>query len=700
MTSAAPGNLKIGVDIGGTFTDLVLVDAASGDTTVVKTFTTPADPSQGFVDAVDRLDLDLGQVDAFITHGSTTAINTVLTRTGAKVGFIGTRGHRDILDIGRAFREEGHLYDPNWLRPHVARPIVPRHLRKTVRERILADGSVLWPLDEEEVARTVGYFKENEVAIVAICFLNSYVNAAHESRARDIVQKLWPTIRVEISSEIAPLPREYDRAITLALNAYVSPVVGAYLGRIGSSIKRRGYDRKLYVMHSAGGTSEAGAIQRNPVATMMSGPVAGVLGAKYLGGRIGAENILTFDMGGTSTDVAAITMGDLQYSKRYQIEWDIYSVLPMVEINSVGQGGGSIAWIDPAGALRIGPQSAGAVPGPACYGRGGTTATITDGNLLRGLVQPDSFAGGSVALDIEAARRSIEVTADALGNTAEDVSLGIYDISNANMIEAIRGVTIYKGIDPREYTLFCYGAAGAQHVSAIAGELGIGSVLVPQLPGAFSAFGLTCSDLSIDLSRSVVRQLDSISDNELTEQFRSLEQEALGMLADQNVPHGAPVIQRFIEGYYTGQTWETVAKAPAGSFDATVRLELESTFHETHERLWAFRADDLPIVLLNMRVAVLAPVEKPALTRLERGQERPDPGAVLFERAIHLKAGAAERKLPFYARERLHAGNRIEGPGAVLEQTTTTILLEGDILRVDDWGNLVITKAGGSGVGN
>ena len=449
-------------------------------------------------------------------------------------------------------------------------------------------------------------------------------------------------------------------------------------------------------MHSAGGTSESAAIQRSPVSTMMSGPVAGVLGAKHVGGLVGIENILTFDMGGTSTDVAAITEGDLQYSKRYQIEWDIYSVLPMVEINSVGQGGGSIAWIDPAGALRIGPQSAGADPGPACYGRGGTEVTITDGNLLRGLIQADSFAGGNVALDIGAARRAIHATAEALGSTADEVALGIYDIANANMMEAIRGVTIYKGIDPREYTLFCYGAAGAQHVSAIAGELGIGSVLVPHLPGAFSAFGLTCSDLSIDLTRSVVRQLDSISDDELTEHFRALEQDALTMLADQDVPHGTPTIQRFIEGYYVGQTWETVAKAPAGAFDPALRVELAGSFHETHERLWAFRAEDLPIVILNIRVAVLAPVEKPTLTRRERGPERPDPAAVLFERAIHLTAAEAPRELPFYARERLQAGNLIEGPGAVVEPTTTTILLQGDLLRVVDWGNLVITKEGGN----
>jgi N-methylhydantoinase A len=691
---AEPSTLKIGVDVGGTFTDLVLIDTKTGSSEVVKTFTTPSDPSQGFLNAVDRLAVSLDEVDTFITHGSTTAINTVLTRSGAKVGFLSTRGHRDMLDIGRAFREEGHLYDASWLRPHVARPIVPRYLRKTVRERMLADGSVLWPLDEEELAEVVRYFQEQDVSVVAVCFINAYVNASHERRARDVIGALWPEVRVELSSEIAPVPREYDRAITLALNAYVSPVMGAYLDRIVSSIGERGYRKKLYVMHSAGGTAESAAIQRTPVSTMMSGPVAGVLGAQFLGGLTGIENMLTFDMGGTSTDVAAITGGELQYSKRHQIEWDVYSVLPMVEIISVGQGGGSIVWIDQAGALRVGPQSAGADPGPACYGRGGTRATITDSNLLRGFVQADSFAGGHVALDIEAARKAMTSVADATGADADEIALGVYDIGNANMMEAIRGVTIYKGIDPREYTLVCYGSAGAQHISAIAGELGIGRVLIPQLPGAFSAFGLTCSDLSIDLTRSIVRHLDTVSDDELTAAFASLEREALGLLADQNAPHGTPVMQRYVEGYYTGQTWETVSRAPSGDFDAERRHELAEEFHRTHERLWAFRADDLPIVLLNVRVTLLAPVEKPTIYELERGTGIPGRDAIAFERRIHLRGTSEPQTVPFYSRGSLRAGDVVEGPAAVVEPTTTTVLLDGDVLQVDRWGNLVITKPG------
>jgi N-methylhydantoinase A len=310
---------KIGVDVGGTFTDLVVHDTASGEARVVKTFTTPEDPSRGFLTAVDRSEVALAEVETFVTHGSTTAINTVLTRSGAKVGFVGTRGHRDILDIGRAFREEGHLYDASWLRPHVARPVVPRSLRRTVTERILADGSVLVALDEDELRRTIERLREEGVTVVAVCFLNSYVNPAHERRAREVIEESWPGVRVELSSEIAPVPREYDRAITLALNSYVSPVVGAYLGRIGEEITSRGYRRPLHVMQSHGGLVESEIIKTVPVSTLMSGPVAGVLGAQFLGSTLGAENLLTFDMGGTSTDVAAITAGELTYAKRHQI---------------------------------------------------------------------------------------------------------------------------------------------------------------------------------------------------------------------------------------------------------------------------------------------------------------------------------------------------------------------------------------------
>jgi N-methylhydantoinase A len=692
MSATTDGRLlKIGVDIGGTFTDLVLVDGRSGEASVVKTSTTPDDPSRGFVEAIDQLDVSLADVEALVTHGSTTALNTVLTRSGAKVGFLGTRGHRDLLDIGRAFREEGHLYDPSWLRPHVTRPIVPRFLRRTVKERILADGSVMWPMDEDELLRGVSYFREQQVEIVAVCFINSYVNPAHERRARELVEQAWPEVRVELSSEIAPVPREYDRGITLALDAYVSPVVGKYLGKIGTAMRSRGYGRHLYVMQSAGGTVEADTIQRHPVATLMSGPVAGILGAQYLGQALGIEDILTFDMGGTSTDVAAISGGELAYSKRHQIEWDIYSVLPMVEINSVGQGGGSIAWIDTAGALRVGPRSAGANPGPACYGRGGTEPTITDSNLVRGLLQEDTFASGHVSLRREAAREAIERLAARLGGDTTDVAQGIYDIANANMMEAIRGVTIYKGIDPREHTLLCFGSAGAQHVSAIAAELGIREIVVPNLPGAFSAFGLVCSDLKVDLTRSVVRQLDAITDDELTEAFEELEREALATLGEQHAHHSAPVVERHIEGYYVGQTWETAARAPAGRFDAAKRAELVEGFHETHERLWAFRADDLPIVLLNARVAAYAPVEKPRLPELPPGEGRPGPGVILFERDVRPTA-AGSVKIAFYARDRLRAGDEVAGPAAVVEQTTTTLLLDGDLLRVDDHGNLRISK--------
>jgi N-methylhydantoinase A len=685
-----PRRCKIGVDIGGTFTDLVSLDTDTGAARVVKTFTTPDDPARGFIEGVDRSGVPLREVEAFITHGSTTALNTVLTRTGARVGFLTTRGHRDVLDIGRAFREEGHLYDASWMRPHVARPIVPRYLRRTVDERILADGSVYRPLDEVELRDVIDAFKGDGAEVIAVCFINSYVNPAHEQRARDVIHEAWPDVRVELSSELAPVPREYDRAITLALNAYVSPVVGTYLGKIGDEIRGRGYEQTLYVMQSPGGVIEADASRRVPVATMMSGPVAGVLGAQYLGEVLGIPDILTFDMGGTSTDVAAITSGTFVYAKRHQIEWDIYSVLPMIEINSVGQGGGSIAWIDSAGALRVGPQSAGAFPGPVCYGRGGEQPTITDSNLLRGLLHEDTFAGGEIRLDADASRQAVERLSEELGAEPLAVAEGIYDIANANMMEAIRGVTIYKGIDPRDYTLLCYGSAGGQHVSAIAGELGIREIAVPVMPGAFSAFGLICSDLKVDLTRSVVREFDRISNDELTALFAEMEAEGIASVEAQGIDRAEVVVERFIEAHHVGQTWETVSRAPGGAIDDARRAELLEEFHATHERLWAFRSDDIPLVVVNVRVAVVGPIEKPALPRLAKGAGKPAGNAVLFEQPVHLRGDF--REIPFLRRDSLRAGDTIEGPAAVVEQTSTTLLLEGDRCVVDDHGTLRIRK--------
>lgn len=695
MTDDVSGRYSssVGIDIGGTFTDLVSFDSTSGEVSVIKTFTTPDDPSRGFMDAIDRCPVSPAEVGTFITHGSTTALNAILTRSGAKVGFISTRGHRDILDIGRAFREEGHLYDASWLRPHVARPIVPRRLRRTVRERILADGSILWPLDEDELAQVIEQFRRDDVSIIAICFLNSYVSPEHEIRAREVIARLWPEMRVEISSEIAPVPREYDRAITLALNSYVAPVVGAYLGKIGHQLKDRGYGRRLYVMQSPGGTMESEIIMRLPVSTTMSGPVAGVVGTQYLGQQLGIKNLLTFDMGGTSTDVAAITDGELAFSKRHPVEWDIYSVLPMVEINSVGQGGGSIAWIDPAGALRVGPQSASSKPGPACYGRGGREPTITDSNLLRGILQADHFVGGEIKLDIDLAREAIQSVATQLGTSALDVAQGIHDIANANMIEAIRGVTIYKGIDPRDYTLVSFGSAGGQHISAIAGELGIRNILVPRLPGAFSAFGLMCSDIKVDRSSPIVRELDTISDDELSEKFEALEEDALQTLEAQGISRDAAVMQRFIEGYYVGQTWETLSKAPAGRLDEAARTALVEEFHTTHERLWAFRADDLPIVIVNIRISAVGPVAKPALSTIEKGDGKVGASALIHRRSVWLRGEAdGATEIPFYDRAQLRAGDRIEGPAAIVEKTSTTIMYQGDVCETDAHGNLHISK--------
>jgi len=447
-------------------------------------------------------------------------------------------------------------------------------------------------------------------------------------------------------------------------------------------------------MQSHGGLVESEIIKTVPVSTLMSGPVAGVLGAQFLGTALGVDNLLTFDMGGTSTDVSAITAGELTYAKRHQIEWDIYSVLPMVEINSVGQGGGSIAWIDAAGALRVGPRSAGAYPGPACYRRGGTEPTITDSNLVRGVLQTDTFVGGEIELDEDAAGAALGTVADAFGGDLLDVAQGIYDIANANMMEAIRGVTIYKGIDPREYTLLSFGSAGGQHISAIAGELGIRQILVPQLPGAFSAFGLICSDLKFDATRPVVRQLGVLSDSELTEAFAELEREGLALLEAQGIDPAQALVQRWLEGHYVGQTWETVAKAPPGVLDETRRAELEEEFHATHERLWAFRADDLPIVVVNVRVSILGPVEKPRLADLPTREGGGLEDALMFERAVRLPQANGRGEVPFYDRARLRVDDVIEGPAAVVETTSTTLLLPGDACRVDRHGNLRIAKGG------
>ena len=491
---------RLGVDVGGTFTDLVLHEVESNRLEFAKTPSTPADQSEGVTTGALQLVNRLGispQAIAFFIHGTTVATNTLLERKGARTALIVTRGFRDVLQIGRQDRPD--LYDWTIRRTE---PIVPRRLRFEVTERVLHTGEVIEPVSDADVAGIVRRLEEEQVEAVAVCLLHSYAHPAHERQVGEAIRKALPDITLSISSEVAPEFKEYERMSTASINAFVAPVMERYLRSLQAGIEAQGIDSDLHIMQSNGGTMSADAAVEKPVHTILSGPAAGVIGSVGLAAQAGELNTISVDMGGTSFDISLCYQGEVRRTQDSEID-RLPIKVPMVDIHTLGAGGGSIAWIDPGGALRVGPHSAGAAPGPACYGQGGAEPTVTDANLLLGRLSPDAFLGGLMKLDIGLARDAVrDRIAEPLGLGIEEAAEGIVRVVNAGMIKGIRVVSVAKGYDPREFTLVTFGGAGPLHAAELASELNIPKVLVPIAPGVTSALGLLMADLRHDLVRN------------------------------------------------------------------------------------------------------------------------------------------------------------------------------------------------------
>ena len=488
---------RIAVDVGGTFTDVTLSDPASGDIATAKVLTTPADRGQGVLDGIravfDAQRLGPGRIRE-IVHGSTTGTNALIERSGATVGFLTTEGFRDLLEIGRVQRPMEGLYDISIDRPP---PLVPRHRCLTVRERIGADAGILEPLDEDGVRAAAARFREMGVEAVAVCFLSSYLNPAHERRAAEILAAELPDRPISISSQLAPEYREYERASTAVINAYLTPVMGAYLDGLERRIAAEIGEVPLFVIQANGGSTSVAEARARAVTTVNSGPAGGVVAAAYYGRRRGRDKIVSVDMGGTSFDIGLIEDGASKVTTEGGFQ-GLPVKIPILDLHIIGAGGGSIAWIDPGGALNVGPRSAGAEPGPACYGRGGGDATVTDANLVLGRLNADYFNGGRMKLDVEAARAAIGRVAGRLGLGLEETALGIVKVVNANMAKGIASVTIQRGIDARDFSLFSFGGAGGAHAVDLARELSMAEAIVPPMPGTFSALGLLVTEMRHD----------------------------------------------------------------------------------------------------------------------------------------------------------------------------------------------------------
>jgi N-methylhydantoinase A len=674
---------RAGFDVGGTFTDFAFLNEATGRVEYFKIPSTPSDPSIAIADGLAELlrAFEIAPHEfAHLGHGTTVATNLVIERKGAKTGLITTQGFRDVLEIGRQTRP--HLYNYAIERPA---PLVPRELRLEVQERILADGSVLKPLDEAAVVAAVEQFVAAGVSAVVICFLHSYRNPDHERRARAIVRDLMPDTFVSISSDVLPEFREYERMSTTAVNAYVGPKMGTYLDRLAQRVALLGIPGGYHTVHSNGGLMSIQTVREIPVRTCVSGPAAGVMGAAIIGREAGFPNIVTFDVGGTSTDVSVIVNGQpLFASDRLVADYPVKT--PMIDIHVIGAGGGSIARIDDAGGLKVGPHSAGADPGPVAYGLGGVEPTITDANIVLGRLDPVALLNGRLPIDIEAARASIlEKIARPLGLSLEAAAHGILRIASANMNRAIQSVSTEKGHDVREFALMAFGGAGPLHATDLALESGIRTIIIPIEPGTLCARGILLSDITMDFVKSQLSIATEESWQKALTTIANMQEEALAWLNREGVSEADRELRIAIDSRYDGQNYEVPV---AMGSDANMTLDVFlAGFIARHRQEYGYDIEGREIEIVNCRVQAVGRLPKHAQIYAPR-----EPGpAQTGTRQIYFGVANGWLETPLYRRWALASGEVIQGPAVVEEMSSTTIVQPGQSVIVDAAGNLIIT---------
>jgi N-methylhydantoinase A len=676
---------QIGVDIGGTFTDVVC-RSSDGSLKFVKLPTTRKDESQAVLQSIALMARDWNVQPADIarfTHGTTVATNAVLERKGARIGIITTEGFRDVLEIGRQMRHQ--MYDMV-LEAETPSFLAPGARRKEVRERVAADGAVLVPLDKASVRRAADALVKDGVEAIAICFLFSFRNPAHEKRARDIVAAAYPDLKIAVSHEVDPAFREYERTVVTSFDAYVKPVIDRYLARLEQGLEKGGVPAPLQVMQSRGGLMVSEVARQRPVRLFLSGPAAGVIGARIAGASAGVDDLITVDIGGTSCDIALIAKGKALIRSDGVI--DGYPVrVAMVDVNSIGAGGGSIAWIDRGGGLRVGPQSAGSEPGPACYNRGGLLPTVTDASVVLGYVNPDYFAGGSLKLEPELAHRVIaDKVAKPLGLTLEQAALGIHRVLNAQMAEGIRLVSIRQGLDPRKFALLPLGGGGAVHATALAQDLNISRVVVPRTPGVLSAAGLLAAPVEHEVSAAFGRELDETSVAEVRRALAALDQDCAALMGKERLNGEAVAIHYLADVCYVGQSY--TLEVPLRLDQADPLKLLYEDFLANHDRVYG-HATRVPARIVNLRSVHQAG----GLDRIDGAAWRPSGAKPQKATRRVLVAGAAGfAEAAIYDRAALPPGFTFKGP-AIVEQTDTTTLVEPDWTgTVDKAGNLILTR--------
>lgn len=687
----------IGVDVGGTFTDVVYTDTDTHQVLIHKVPTTPADPSVGVITGITDLckrhginPTDIQQ----IYHGTTIATNALLEYKGARAGVLTTKGYRDILHIGRHQRPQHYSIQQEI--PWQDRPLARRRHRKVVTERLIPPkGEVLIPLDEDEVRQAARALKAEGVEAIAVCFLFSYLNARHEERAREIILEEYPEVFVTTSAAVSPQFREFERFTTAAINAFIGPTVHRYITLLEQRLRRTGLQADLHIMRSNGGVATPAMVAEKPVLTLLSGPAAGVLGGAWSGALSQRPRLITFDMGGTSADIGVVTNRAFSEATARDTWIAGYpAMVPMIDIHTIGAGGGSIATIDAGGAFRVGPQSAGAQPGPAAYGRGGTAPTVTDAHVVLGRLDKDNFLGGAMPLDDTAACQVIHELAKRLGLSDIEAAEGIITIVNNNMANAIRSRTVQKGIDPREYALVAFGGAGPLHGAEVARMLSIPVCIVPCFPGLTSALGLLTTDLKYDAIKTAFQVHPGLDYIQLNADFAEMEHTLRRQFAADGIDRTRVTFERFADARYVGQGYELHIAIPEGPVNEGNVQHMVDAFHRQHEAEYGHCFVSSPIELVNIRVTGIGPTQKiqhlvpPTGGSLHAARVKTD------RCVFRVPDGLKTFQTVFYRREKLPIGQVVDGPAVILQPDSTTVIPPACHVQADEHGNLIITIGG------
>lgn len=677
---------RVGIDIGGTFTDFCVLDEHGGELFHTKVLSTPADLTRGVMDALDDFCGDERRPEdvSFLFHATTIATNALLERKGAKTWLFITEGFTGVCETPELGEVRTGSYDYlSYPKPPM---LVPQRDTIQIPERMNFQGHILRPLDEDETRRRLARLRGSGVESIAVCLLFSFMNPAHEQRVRELVAEILPDVQVYLSSETLPQIREYPRLTTTVVNAYVAPVVNRYIHRLEEALKSRRITRPLYIMQSNGGSLTAAALRSIPVRMIESGPAAGVLGAAYIGRMTEQLKVISFDMGGTTAKAGIIEGGEPRIVPRFQAgEWLVTT--PSLDLVEIGAGGGSIAWVDKGGLLKVGPASAGAVPGPACYLRGGALPTVTDADVVLGWLNPEFFVGGKFRLDGAAAAKAISTRiAEPLGLELIEAASGIIKIVSSEMVEALRLVTVSRGEDPREYVLVAFGGAGPVHAAMLAEELKIPRVLVPRSPGVHSAMGLLVSDLKRDFVQTHFADLDAVSVEEIQKRFEAMEAIAQHEFEAQDIPPDRIVHERAIDLRYSIQKYELPVPVARGALGADAKDAWRKMFDEIHEKHFGSRAADQRVEIVNYRLTTKVRLPKPPAAESAM-REKNCESAVKFRRNAYFDGWY---DCPVYDRERLVAGNRLRGPAIIEQMDSTTVVHPGQFAEIDRFGNLII----------